>query len=157
QTPHVTAEALQAMQAAGEDLVILDGRTFAEFQKMSIPGGISCPNGELALRVGDLVPNAQTKIVVNCAGRTRSIIGARPRIDVGVPNSVYALENGTQGGTLAGLQLDHGASRRYGAPRASAGLDLLRARARAVAEARGVRYASTAEVEGWLVDPARTT
>ena len=39
-TPHVTAEALRDMQAAGEDLVIVDGRTFGEFQKMSIPGGV---------------------------------------------------------------------------------------------------------------------
>src|SRR5262249_5540751 len=45
-TPRVTAEMLQAMCVAGEDVVILDGRTFAEFQKMCIPGGVSCPNGD---------------------------------------------------------------------------------------------------------------
>jgi rhodanese-related sulfurtransferase len=157
QTPHVSAEALQAMQAAGEDLVILDGRTFAEFQKMSIPGGISCPNGELALRAGELVPNPETRIVVNCAGRTRSIIGAQTLIDFGVPNPVYALENGTQGWTLAGLHLDHGASRSYGALPASAGLDALRARARTLAQARGVRFVGASEVAAWLADPSRTT
>jgi rhodanese-related sulfurtransferase len=124
---------------------------------MSIPGGISCPNGELALRAGVLVPNPETRIVVNCAGRTRSIIGAQTLIDCGVPNPVYALENGTQGWALAGLQLDHGASRRYGAPPASAGLDALRPRARTLAQARGVRFVGASEVAGWLADPSRTT
>lgn len=156
-TPRVTAAALKAMQNAGEDLVILDGRTFAEFRKMSIPGGVSCPNGELALRVDALVPDAETKIVVNCAGRTRSIIGAQTLIDFGVRNPVYALENGTQGWFLAGLQLDHGASRRHGAAPSRADLGALRERARALASGRGVGFVGPGEVERWLADPARTT
>ncbi len=156
-TPSITAQALQAMLEAGDNLAIVDGRTFAEFQRMSIPGGVSCPNGELALRIGGLVPDARTKIVVNCAGRTRSIIGAQTLIDFGVPNPVYALENGTQGWFLAGLQLDHGSNRRYGAPPAADSLGALRARARALAQARGVRYVGAKEVAGWLADSARTT
>ena len=156
-TPRVTASALKAMQDAGENLTILDGRTFAEFQKMSIPGGVCCPNGELALRIGTLVPDPTTKIVVNCAGRTRSIIGAQTLIDFGVPNPVIALENGTQGWFLAGLQLDHGASRRYGGPSGAADLGALRERARALAVARGVVFVGTDEVEGWLAGPSRTT
>ena len=99
---------------------------------MNIPGGICCPNGELALRIGELVPDPKTKIVVNCAGRTRSIIGAQTLIDFGVPNPVYALENGTQGWFLAGLQLEHGADaalRRH-AGRRRLGCAELEARAR---------------------------
>ena len=87
-TPRVTAEELEAMRAASENFVIVDGRTFAEYRKMNIPGGICCPNGELALRIGDIAPDPKTKIVVNCAGRTRSIIGAQTLIDFGVPNPV---------------------------------------------------------------------
>jgi rhodanese-related sulfurtransferase len=156
-TPRVTAQMLQAMREAGEDMVILDGRTFAEFQKMSIPGGVSCPNGELALRAGALAPHPKTRIVVNCAGRTRSIIGAQTLIDMGVPNPVHALENGTQGWFLAGLQLDHGASRRWGEAPASADIEALRVRARALAEARGVAFVRVDTVAGWLGDGARTT
>jgi rhodanese-related sulfurtransferase len=157
-TPRVTAQELAAMRAAGENMAIVDGRTFAEFQKMSIPGGISCPNGELALRIGALVPDPATKIVVNCAGRTRSIVGAETLIDMGVPNPVFALENGTQGWFLAGLQLDHGASRRHGdaAPRPT-DLGALRARARSLAESRGVRFVGAEQVESWLADGSRTT
>src|SRR5215470_13566075 len=112
-TPRLTAQAVAAMRAAGEDFVIVDGRPFAEYSCMNIPGGICCPNGELALRIHDIAPDPATKIVVNCAGRTRSIIGAQTLIDFGVPNEVFALENGTQGWFLAGLELEHGAGRRY--------------------------------------------
>jgi rhodanese-related sulfurtransferase len=156
-TPRVTAQALQAMRDAGENVVIVDGRPFAEYHKMNIPGGICCPNGELALRIRDIVPDPATPIVVNCAGRTRSIIGAQLLIDFGVPNPVYALENGTQGWTLAGLQLEHGASRRYSGQvhaRDAAGLT---ARARALAERRGVGYVAPGVAHGWLADKSRTT
>jgi rhodanese-related sulfurtransferase len=156
-TPRVTAAALKAMQDAGENVAVLDGRTWGEFQRMSIPGGVSCPNGELALRVGTLVPDPATKIVVNCAGRTRSIIGAQTLIDLGIPNPVYALENGTQGWFLAGLELARGASRRYGDVQERADVGPLRARVRALAQARGVGFVGAGAVAGWLADPARTT
>ena len=64
-------------------------------------GGICCPNGELAIRIGEIAPDPKTRIVVNCAGRTRSIMGAETLRLMGVPNPVYALENGTQGWFLA--------------------------------------------------------
>ena len=155
-TPRITADELQAMRESHEDMVIVDGRTFAEFQKMNIPDGICCPNGELALRIRELVPDPKTKIVVNCAGRTRSIIGAQTLIDFGVPNPVVALENGTQGWFLAGLKLENGAARRYdGGRRKDSGA--LRTRARAIAEARGVAFVSPEHVNQWLADARRTT
>src|SRR5207244_11366989 len=46
--------------------------------------------------------------VVNCAGRTRSIIGAQSLRNAGLPNPVMALENGTMGWELAGLDLARG-------------------------------------------------
>src|SRR4051812_9944420 len=106
-TPRVSAAELRAMRERGERLVIVDGRPLAEYRKMSIPGGICCPNGELALRIGRIAADPATKIVVNCAGRTRSILGAQTLLNFGVPNPVYALENGTQGWFLAGLELEH--------------------------------------------------
>jgi len=156
-TPRVTAQALQAMRAAGEDMVIVDGRPFAEFQRMNIPGGICCPNGELVLRIRDIAPDPKTKIIINCAGRTRSIIGAQTLIDFGFANPVYALENGTQGWTLAGLALEHGASRRYAERAVAADAFLLRERGRKHAERHGVALATPAEVNAWLAQPSRTT
>jgi rhodanese-related sulfurtransferase len=156
-TPRITAQELQALQRSGEDMVIVDGRSFAEFQKMSIPGATSCPNGELALRIGNLAPDPKTKIIVNCAGRTRSIIGAQTLIDFGVSNPVFALENGTQGWFLNGLQLENGAARSYDGQARPSDLDRSRQRARALAESRGVGFVTTEDVNRWLADTSRTT
>ena len=156
-TPRITASELQAMRETGENMVIVDGRTYAEYHRMNIPDGISCPNGELALRIREIAPDPKTKIVVNCAGRTRSIIGAQTLIDFGVPNPVVALENGTQGWFLAGLQLEHGASRSYPEAPSSAGLGERRARARAFAGKHGAEFVAAEKVIAWRADWARTT
>jgi rhodanese-related sulfurtransferase len=155
-TPHVSAQELQAMRQAGENLVILDGRPFAEYGVMNIPGGICCPNAELALHVGAIAPDPRTKVIVNCAGRTRSIIGAQTLIDLGVPNPVFALANGTQGWFLAGLELEHGATRRAGARASPATIATTRDRARALAAAHGAAFVTAALVGAWLNEP-RTT
>ncbi len=112
-TPHVTARRLRDMMDRNEDFVVLDGRTPAEHRRMSIPGGISVPNAEMVLRIRDLAPDPSTTVIVNCAGRTRSIIGAQGLINAGVPNPVFALEAGTMGWTLAGYDLERGSTRRF--------------------------------------------
>lgn len=112
-TPSVDASELKAMQDRGDDLVVLDSRTFAEYSNMNIPRGVSVPGGELAYRVRDLAPSPETLVVVNCAGRTRSILGAQSVINAGIANKVVALENGTMGWHLAGLELEHGRTDRF--------------------------------------------
>jgi rhodanese-related sulfurtransferase len=52
--------------------------------------------------------------VVNCAGRTRSIIGAQSLINAGLPNKVIALKNGTMGWHLAGLKVARGETKSFG-------------------------------------------
>jgi len=95
-------------------MVILDSRPMPEFNNMSIPGGVDCPGAELVYRVKDFAPNPNTLVVVNCAGRTRSIIGAQSLINAGLPNKVMALKNGTMGWHLAGLQVARGETRSFG-------------------------------------------
>ena len=106
-TPHVKAEQLNEWILEGRPLVILDSRTEREFNRMSIPTGRSCPGGELVHRAFDLLEQDAT-VVVNCAGRTRSILGAESLVRAGISNDVVALENGTMGWELADLTLDHG-------------------------------------------------
>ncbi|APW39852.1 sulfurtransferase [Rhodoferax koreense] len=154
-TPHISAQDLLARQQAGAPLVLLDGRTFEEHHKMAIPGATSVPNGELALRWRALVPDATTEIVIHCAGRTRSIIGAQILRSLGVPNPVLALENGTQGWALAGLQLEHGSTRRDTGPVGAAAQD--RAAAARVAAEAGVPTLSAAQAQAWVDAPDRTT
>lgn len=114
QTPHISARQLhERIQSAPASLVILDGRPIPEYRKMNIPGSICCPNGELALRARQIAPDPSTTIIINCAGRTRSIIGAQTLINLGIPNPIYALENGTQGWYLSGYELEHQSNRLY--------------------------------------------
>ncbi|MDB5982731.1 MAG: rhodanese domain protein/cystathionine beta-lyase [Pseudomonas sp.] len=152
-TPHISARELADWQARGEPLVLLDGRPFDEYRKMTIPGSICCPNGELGYRLQDLVPDDSTPIVINCAGRTRSIIGAQTLINLGVKNPVYALENGTQGWFLADLPLEHGSSRRYPEVSKPEGQ---RVAAQQLAERAGVKTVSATQVELWAQDPQRS-
>ena len=106
-TPSITAKELNEKQKNNENCIVIDGRTFDEYQNMSIPNSICCPNGELAYSVSSHVKDINTEIIINCAGRTRSIIGAQTLIDLGISNKVKALENGTQGWFLSDLCLDH--------------------------------------------------
>lgn len=155
-TPRLAARELAERLARGDKLVVLDGRPVDEYRRMSIPTAVCCPNGELALRAERIAPDADTTIVINCAGRTRSIIGAQNLIDMGIANPVLALENGTQGWYLEDLTLDHGADRLYPPP-PEATLPRLRRRARAFAEAWKVPFISTAEMKQFRADPAFTT
>ena len=156
-TPRITAQELNKKIAARENLIVLDGRPFTEYRKMSIPTATCCPNGELPLRIDDLVPSKETTIVINCAGRTRSIIGAQTLINLGITNKILALENGTQGWFLADLELDHGAQRKYPEQTNAAHLLTQQSRARALAEKYHVPFVSGEQVERWLTDPSRTT
>ena len=149
-TPHISAPALQALIEQKAPLLILDGRPFAEYQKMSIPGSICCPNGELSTRFELLAPDDKTPVVVNCAGRTRSIIGAQTLIELGVKNPVYALENGTQGWMLADLTLEKGKQQRY--PDAPAPLSSMAEQAQRLAQKGGVEWVDVAQVNQWIAE-----
>jgi rhodanese-related sulfurtransferase len=105
---------------------------------MAIPGGVSVPGAELVLRARALAPDPETRIIVNCAGRTRSLIGTQSLINAGIPNRVDALRNGTIGWTLVGQELAHGQSERFGDVPADV-LAKARADAREVAYRAGVR------------------
>ncbi len=153
-TPSLAAEEVQALLDTGADVVVLDARRYDEYQTMSIPGGVSVPGAELVLRAGALAPDPRTRVIVNCAGRTRSIIGTQSLVNAGLPNPVAALRNGTIGWTLAGQTLAHGQARRAAldqvADRATS-----RARARRVADAAGVRRIDLRAV-ATLDEPGRT-
>ncbi len=113
-TPRIDAADVQKLIDSKADMVILDSRPMPEFNNMSIPTGIDCPGAELVYRVKDFAPRPETLVVVNCAGRTRSIIGAQSLINAGLPNKVMALKNGTMGWHLAGLKVARGETRSFG-------------------------------------------
>jgi rhodanese-related sulfurtransferase len=151
-TPSLPAEDVAALIASGANIAILDVRRFDEYATMNIPGSVSVPGAELVLRAGHAAPDPETTIVVNCAGRTRSIIGTQSLINAGVPNKVLALRNGTIGWTLANHSLEHGAARR-GAIGAFQRAD---ANARDVAYCAGVRRIGTEDYVALQAQQHRT-
>jgi rhodanese-related sulfurtransferase len=103
-----------------------------------------------------MVPSPDTFVVVNCGGRTRSIIGAQSLIDAGVPNRVVSLKDGTMAWHLAGLGVASGATGR--APEVSAeGIAAARQRADAVARRYGVRVIDRATLADWRREAGRRT
>jgi rhodanese-related sulfurtransferase len=111
-TPYVSAPELKALIDSGTDIAIFDSRSYEEYHNNSIPGAISVPGAELVYRFKDLVPSPDTTVIVNCGGRTRSIIGAQSLRNAGFPNKVMSLKDGTMAWHLAGYDVVNGATRR---------------------------------------------
>jgi rhodanese-related sulfurtransferase len=154
-TPSISPEDLQGLLRQRSDIVVLDSRPFDEFQRVSIPSAVNVPGAELVLRIRDLAPSPETMVVVNCAGRTRSIIGAQSLINAGVPNRVVALRNGTMGWSLAGFACDSGKTAR--APEVSrGGLAWAKTAADRVARRFAIARIDAATLERWRADAART-
>ena len=154
-TPSISPEELDALMRSGTNMVIIDSRPFDEYQRVSIPNAINVPGAELVLRVHDIAPSPDTLVVVNCAGRTRSIIGAQSLINAGLPNKVVALRNGTMGYTLAGLLPDSGKTKRYNAP-SGEGLAWAKNAAERVAEKFDVMRIDMKALESFCTDTSRT-
>ena len=155
-TPSLSAQEVQALLLGNAKPVVLDARRYDEYHTMSIPSGISVPGAELVLRARSLAPDPSTPIIVNCAGRTRSIIGTQSLVNAGIPNPVHALRNGTIGWTLAGQALDRGAQRQFAdvseAQRAQAATA-----ARAVADRAGVQRTTPLGLAQLSQETGRTT
>lgn len=111
-TPWISASDLQKLIASGADIAIYDSRSYEEYHNNSIPTAISVPGAELVYRFADLTPSPDTTIIVNCGGRTRSIIGAQALINAGFPNRIMSLKDGTMAWHLAGLDVVQGATDR---------------------------------------------
>jgi rhodanese-related sulfurtransferase len=138
-TPQIAPRELLARIERGDDLVIVDSRTPEEYARGCIPGAVSVPGGELVLRIAELVERPETTIVVHCGGRTRSYIGAESLRRMRLPNPIVALENGTMGWALAGLELERGATR-WAPPVSAKSTALAATVATRVAAEDGVRF-----------------
>jgi len=145
QTPRIPPSQLHELLSSGRKLVVLDSRPFEEYQRMNIPGGIDVPGAELAYRVHDLAPDPDTLVVVNCAGRTRSIIGCQSLRNAGIPNEVVALKDGTMGWDLAGYECERGSQRTASDP-SPLGRKMARQRADEVARRFEVKFVSPSDL-----------
>ena len=149
--PEIEAVDLEERVRRGDKIVILDTRTPEEYRRFCIPGGRSVPGGELALRITDILEGAEvgTTVVVNCAGRTRSIIGTRTLQRMGI-SDLFGLKNGTSGWVLAGFQLETGGDRLDLPGPSDVGMDAAEEYADRVAEEDGVGRLSIGELRDLL-------
>ncbi len=155
QPPEIVAQDLHARLQQNDDLVVLDSRPMDEYRAMSIPTAIDVPGAELVYRVFEIAPDPQTDVVVNCAGRTRSIVGAMSLINAEIPNRVMLLKDGTMGWHLAGLELNHNQTR-TAPPPTQANLTKARRAAERVAEKFAVPSIDGDTLTGWQQDDSRT-
>ncbi len=155
--PEISAEDLHERIERGDKLVILDTRTPEEFQRFCIPGGRSMPGGELALRITDVVNEIDddTTVILNCAGRTRSITGTHVLQRMGI--EALGLKNGTSGWLLAGFELENGADRVELPEVSQEGRAAAEAYAARLAEEDGVRYLSPFELEALMAKAGSET
>ena len=156
--PEIDATELHERIERGDKLVILDTRTPEEYQRFCIPGGRSVPGGELALHVTDITKDLDkdTTVIVNCAGRTRSIIGTRVLQRMGLTN-IYGLKNGTSGWVLAGYELETGADRLDLPEISPEGLAAAEAYADKLAAEDGVRYLDIPKLQAMLANRQQET
>ncbi len=144
-TPWVSVDELHQRIERGDALVVVDSRTPEEFADFSLPFAHNLPGAELVYRIGELAPDPTTLVVVNCAGRTRSIVGAQTLIDAGIPNPVVSLRDGTMAWLLSGRSLAHGRAAPLPEPGEKALADA-RTQAADVARRAGVRRIDAAQL-----------
>lgn len=155
-TPRIDAELLNTWHAEGANFLSFDARPLAEYRTVSLPESTDCPGAELVFRVPALLPDEKTPIVINCAGRTRSIIGAQSLRNAGIKNPIFALKNGTMGWQLAKFSTVSGRTNIAPQPE---GPDIVVAQqcANQVQETFGVRTISVDQLKAFRSESNRTT
>jgi rhodanese-related sulfurtransferase len=145
-TPQATVADLYAWRSQGRDVRLLDCRPAAEYRKMAIPGSLNCPGMGLPYGVHEALRQPHTTVVVNCAGRTRSLMGVQTLLEAGMGTAVYALSGGTMSWALAGGTLEQGRVHERIAPSREA-VQALRESAQQLAARHGISHISLAGLQ----------
>ncbi|MDR3363124.1 MAG: hypothetical protein LBO64_09870 [Desulfovibrio sp.] len=155
-TKRLDPEEVKHLLDAKTNTRVVDVRPWDEYHTMNIPGSVNLPGCEVTYRIADAVPDPETLIVINCAGRTRSIIGAQTLINAGLPNKVAALKGGTMNWSLAGLELEYG-SVRVSPPPSPAAFAIARRRAAQIAKKYNIAFADAATLAQWQAQAQERT
>jgi rhodanese-related sulfurtransferase len=89
----ITKQELKDLMDSKELFVLLDVRGEDEWKAGHIEGSVLMPHWFVNLKIGDLVPNKDTKIVVYCLSGGRSAVAAKTLDDMGYAN-VWNLDGG---------------------------------------------------------------
>jgi rhodanese-related sulfurtransferase len=89
---------------------LVDVRPASEYNRFTLPSSINLPNSLLLANM-ERLSNHADMVLLHCAGRTRSIIGAHTIKAAGYSGNFGILRGGTQAWELDGFAREHGASR----------------------------------------------
>ena len=89
---------------------LVDVRPTGEYNRFTLPSSISLPNSLLLANM-ERLNNHADMVLLHCAGRTRSIIGAHTIKAAGYSGNFGIFRGGTQAWELYGFAREHGASR----------------------------------------------
>lgn len=148
-TPSLSPQEIKAiLDDHDSSSIVIDVRPANEYHNMNIPGSFNLPGCEVAYRVQELVHSPKTIIIINCAGRTRSIIGTQTLINLGLENKIFALRGGTMNWQLASYRLDYGSE--FKIPELSPeGKTIAYERINTLVNKYGVRFITSETLEKW--------
>ena len=83
-TEKISVKDFSDLRASGAEYAFVDCRPEPEFEALRVPGARNAPGMTLLKAIEQLDLDETTPVIVSCAGRTRSIIGAQTLRDVGI-------------------------------------------------------------------------
>lgn len=92
---------LKKMQQAQEDFILVDVREREEIAKGIIPGAVAMPRGILEANMEQVTTDKNKKLVLYCAGGSRSALSAWMLKKMGF-NNVISLAGGYRGWSQSG-------------------------------------------------------
>ena len=79
----ISAEDAKKRMDSGDDIIILDVRTQAEYDESHIPGAILIPNETIGNGKPELLPDTDNEILVYCRSGNRSAQAAKKLVEAG--------------------------------------------------------------------------
>lgn len=89
----VSVNEVNKMMNNKDDFILIDIREESEWTEKKIPGSIYIGKGIIEREIESAVPDAETKIILYCAGGFRSILAAENLQKMGYQN-VYSMSGG---------------------------------------------------------------
>ena len=84
--PEWTADDVRQRTSNGAGYRVIDVREKEEYREGHLPGAVSVPRGFLDMRIEETVPDKDARIVLYCAGGTRSLLAGRTLKEMGYTN-----------------------------------------------------------------------
>ena len=83
---NITAEQAKEIMDSGEDFIILDTRTQAEYDEGHIPGAILIPHDRIKAQAESVLTQKDRMILVYCRSGRRSKLAAEDLVEMGYTN-----------------------------------------------------------------------